>query len=671
MADDKRIRVSADSSPLQELRQGAQALWDDLTRMETRFKGLAEETVASIQKQIDLLKERNSLAGGLSDGGYTFQPPQSQSHIIDPSTGRYTDGRTPGQSMRSVDSTIATKQLTVFDRILAQVLRIADSIESENRNETNGVLPVGGENNGGGGGVPTPPVNPKGGGGVPKSGFKIPTSIGGALAGAGIAGAIITGIGMLAGKISGMYAQEYTAENRFQRENQRWSWIPFVGNSIAQVKEADRQAGARFEQPGSQAARLSGSTYHNAAREAIRQSGVDVNYENDVVERTEFVTTGSGMNVHFTPITRYYDKTTGKEVSAPMNKGDQGYQNSWYSQSLGLSMSQYTQRQNELTMAAGGRPTQSTPYRLEQLMLAEQIRGISKSDSEMLQGVTRFGSDQKYESGSAYAVISTFDKTLQMMGKTNSEIVGTLSEYLGQFNRTATQVLEKTDSVNTAAVTQTIASLRTRGFEGRQLERFANSLSGGNISKDDTTQALLLRTARQLNPNGSLSDLMADIDEMQNGGDLAPEFFDKLKEMTGGGEMFRHVLKAVYPDLSYSDIRKATTGKNKDADGRKFLRAVGISKDGYSRKAAEDITGTQEADTAAESTRKEIEGIDKVQKAAGKNLKDKETPNNINEQPTQETMLLLKSNEEQRDGIWAIHDILKRFEKEPFSLIVQ
>lgn len=123
--------MSADSSPLQELRQGAQALWDDLTRMETRFKGLAEETVASIQKQIDLLKERNSLTGGLSDEGYTFQPPQSRSHIIDPSTGRYTDGRTPGQSMRSVDSTIATKQLTVLDRILAQVLRIADSIESE------------------------------------------------------------------------------------------------------------------------------------------------------------------------------------------------------------------------------------------------------------------------------------------------------------------------------------------------------------------------------------------------------------------------------------------------------------------------------------------------------------------------------------------------------------
>lgn len=669
MADDKRIRVSADASPLQELRQGAQSLWNDLTRMEEKYKDLAEDTLETIRKQIDLLKERNNLSGGLNDGGYTYQPLQRESHIIDPNSGRFTDGRTPGQATRSVETNISAKQLTVLDRIFAQVSRIADTLEQENRNQTNGILPTDSGDNGNGGGVPNvPEVSGKRGAGVGGK-FKIPTSIGGALGGAGIAGAIIMGIGMLAGKISGMYAQQYTAENKYQAANQRWGWIPFVGSSIEQVKEADRQAGARFEDVGARAAQLGGTTYHNAAREAIRDAGVDTNYKDNIETRYNTHIFGSGMHAHLVSVPYYVDKTTGKRVSGPENEGDSAYKNVWYAPALGMTMSQFTQRQNELTMSAGGRPNQSTPYRLEQLMLAQQIRGLDKSDVEGVQAMTRFGSDQKYASGSGYAVIQTFDKTLQMMGKTNSEIVGTLSEYLGQFNRTSTQVLEKTGTVNTAAVTQTIASLRARGFEGRQLERFTNSLSGGNISKDDTTQALLLRTARQLDPNASLSDLMANIDEMQNGGELAPKFYDKLKEMTGGGEMFRHVLKAVYPELTMSDIRKATTGKNANADGNQFLRAVGISTDGYTRKGAEQTVGTQTKDSAAEGTRKETEGIRKVEEAAGNPLSkvDNVSPFAL---PATTDSMLLRNSEEQKDALWSIESMLKKFSKGEFNLIV-
>ena len=63
---------------------------------------------------------------------------------------------------------------------------------------------------------------------------------------------------------------------------------------------------------------------------------------------------------------------------------------------------------------------------------------------------------------------------------------------------------------------------------------------------------------------------------MQNGGKLAPEFFDMLKRMTGGGEMFRNVLKAVYPDLTWSDIRSLTTGKNANASGEQLLRSIQV-----------------------------------------------------------------------------------------------
>ena len=49
MAEDKRIRVSADASPLQELRQNAQALWNDFYNMESEFKNSAEQSVGVFQ----------------------------------------------------------------------------------------------------------------------------------------------------------------------------------------------------------------------------------------------------------------------------------------------------------------------------------------------------------------------------------------------------------------------------------------------------------------------------------------------------------------------------------------------------------------------------------------------------------------------------------------------
>lgn len=76
MAEDKRIRVSADASPLQELRQNAQALWNDFNKMESTFKDIAEQTVGVIQKQIDLLKERNALSGGMQGGFPNDTPPK-------------------------------------------------------------------------------------------------------------------------------------------------------------------------------------------------------------------------------------------------------------------------------------------------------------------------------------------------------------------------------------------------------------------------------------------------------------------------------------------------------------------------------------------------------------------------------------------------------------------
>ena len=144
MAEDKRRRVSADASPLQELRQNAQALWNDFNKMESAFKDIAEQTVGVIQKQIDLLKERNALSGGMQ-GGFSNTPTERRPSLIDPYTGRPLSGSggvvSPGTSGRALNTQLTERQQTTLDKILSEVVRIADTMEKTQRDDTNGVLP--------------------------------------------------------------------------------------------------------------------------------------------------------------------------------------------------------------------------------------------------------------------------------------------------------------------------------------------------------------------------------------------------------------------------------------------------------------------------------------------------------------------------------------------------
>ena len=141
MAEDKRIRVSADTTPLQEVRQAARELWEDLAQMETNFKQINDGVLQSIQKQIDLLKERNSL--------YTAFNPQEQTNtqqgqnnrntgLIDPYTGRPLFDKTEGQGIRNADF---EKALNVLDKISSDVTRIAETLEQDQRNQQNGLVP--------------------------------------------------------------------------------------------------------------------------------------------------------------------------------------------------------------------------------------------------------------------------------------------------------------------------------------------------------------------------------------------------------------------------------------------------------------------------------------------------------------------------------------------------
>lgn len=639
MADDKRIRVSADSSPLQELRQGAQALWNDLTRMETRFKGLAEETIASIQKQIDLLKERNSLTGGLSDGGYTFQPPQSRSHIIDPITGRYTDGRTPGQSMRSTDSVLNKRQLTVLERIYAQVLRIADTIEQSGRNQTNGVLPDGS----GGGDNPVPPVppNPKNPN-IRKNKFKFPTSIGGLLGRAGIVGLLAGALGSALGKQAQFDATQYGAENMFQRQNNignHWllNMLTFgISGAKAQEAEVGRMAAARND-----TAINDYTSLHNLSYKGVLNSQIGGFFSKNMF-RTEKVASPNTMseatgNAYVSQI--FVDWISGtdkaKDVYDPtkdnlreefvINSDNKNEYHNWASRTLGLNITDYLQKVYTL-QRAGVKGSNTSIEDINQLLMAGRIRGLSEDDMAETLKTTRF----RNEGGLTGAgVVQAFDSNLQGLYKgrpdADQRIASTLDEYLKQFNRISESILDKAGSVNTESVVRSMTSIQNAtGMEGKQLERVQNSLMGVNISQDETTQALLMRTARQINPNGSLSDLQAMIEKMPQDTELQKEFFGQIRDMTGGGEQMRQVLKAVFPQLNMSDIIDAELGEITPEELFKKGRGKGEK---YSDQNAAAKVGGAELSSAGTGNRQVVDGIKNILDQSGTSLK--EVLNNI------------------------------------------
>lgn len=90
----------------------------------------------------------------------------------------------------------------------------------------------------------------------------------------------------------------------------------------------------------------------------------------------------------------------------------------------------------------------------------------------------------------------------------------------------AENVLNRTGGINTAGIVRSMTSIQNAtGMEGRQLERVQNSLMGNNISQDDVSQALLLRTAREVaGPDAQLSDLQAMIEQMPEKPELQQQF---------------------------------------------------------------------------------------------------------------------------------------------------
>ena len=672
MAEDKRIRVSADASPLQELRQNAQALWNDFNKMESEFKNIAEQTVGVIQKQIDLLKERNALAGGMQGGLPNDTPTERRPTLIDPYTGRPLSGGggavTPGTSGRALNTQLTERQQTTLDKILSEVVRIADLMEKTQRDDTNGVLPTGS------GGEPPQPPAPEtpdvptlgqgGGAGLFGKGFKMPTSMSG-LMGMLPFGALIMGIGTILGQQAKYESAQYGAENEFQRRNNRgnhWllNMLTFgISGAEAEKKEVGRNAATQNDRALGDYSALHRMSYRQALGSQFLDSfGDNVDYVtggNTTYHDYKMATDWSYRQKQSEPkdptklaFPRTEQDAKGWKQSEPKDptkldfsmlafprteqdaKGWKEWEHgqkvrqlrnadkaglvtdrdelpTWASRTLGLNMTDYLSQVTTL-QKAGVYERNTSLHDVNQLLMAGKIRGLSEDDAASVLATTRF--DRSGRTGAN--VVQAFDTNLQGLGKSDQYIASTLGEYLQSFNRMAENVLNRTGGINTAGIVRSMTSIQNAtGMEGRQLERVQNSLMGNNISQDDVSQALLLRTAREVaGPDAQLSDLQAMIEQMPEKPELQQKFFETIQKMTGGGEMGRQVMKSIFPNLSMTDIIDLEKATGNDA--QKIFRRGRSTGAEYSEAEARSMVGDIAASTAATQNRKIRDGYEEI-----------------------------------------------------------
>lgn len=644
MAEDKRIRVSADASPLQELRQNAQALWNDFNKMESEFKNIAEQTVGVIQKQIDLLKERNALAGGMQGGLPNDTPTERRQTLIDPYTGRPLSGTggvvSPGASGRAVPNQLTERQIFVLDKILSEVVRVADIIEKGQRDDTNGVLPSAGSGEPPTPEVPGTPAPERGGGGggtgLSGKGMKLPTSMSG-LMGMLPYGALLMGIGTMIGQQAKFNAQQYGAENEFQRQNNvgnHWllNMLTFgVSGAEAEKAEVGRMAAAQNDRALNRYASLHNLSYQGALASQLTNSFDEERIEavtardEDKRENGGFLNAvgkfgmrlvASDPHVAWESREQMFDELDRKDQISKNAKAaeeraggavfDKEY-HTWASETLGLNITDYIEKVANL-QRAGVYEKNTSMHDMNQLLMAGRIRGLSEEDAASVLATTRF--DRSGRTGAN--VVQAFDTNLQGLGKSDQYIASTLGEYLQSFNRMAENVLNRTGGINTAGIVRSMTSIQNAtGMEGRQLERVQNSLMGNNISQDDVSQALLLRTAREVaGPDAQLSDLQAMIEQMPEKPELQQKFFERIQKMTGGGEMGRQVMKSIFPNLSMTDIIDLEKATGNDA---KKIFQRGRSKGGeYSEENARSKVGPAERSSAGTTNRKVIDGYSDI-----------------------------------------------------------
>ena len=662
MAEDKRIRINVDYSELDQLREKIRSLTFELNRMGENFGGVTPDRFQAYTNQVVDLQEQalRSISSGDNQfrvfdrawdrfsTGYQAANPDWRSRLTP------TEPLSPGASDRVTD---AAGNRGLWGRITDFLSRIATSLEKENRDRENGEVPIGDTPQSQPQNTPQP-VQPSDGGqpqqdrvdwGSALKNFSLPTSMGGLL-GMFAGGAILAQIGQMIGQQFQFSAQQYGLGDDFQRNinkgnNPLLNAMTFgITGAEASKRMHAYQISRQFDQSVLGYSQMAGVGYseglgalYNLGGALSEGDGLDSRLWGDFSEPSDKISEPSEKQGYWQSISSwnpYPESTPGlpgvvREATDPKSQGgigEFGLKN-WASRNLGLDVSEYLQKYTQFARAGLTAENTRRDSSLNQLMIAQRYRGLSDSDIEGIQRATRFSSNR-----TGAQVTSALDEQLQRYarnvlgyGDLNTSLYAStmLPEMMQRFSTFANSALSVQGSYDAAGILRQMSSIQNAtGVQGPQLERYQDALMGRGVSQDDVTQALLLRTARQLNPEGSYTDLMADVESFRAGDnpEVAKKFYDQIVKITGGkGEQFRTILKSVYGDrLSWNDVNRLEKG---ELSADELFGSGSSTGSGYSAEQAARTLSPAEISAAETRNRQGMEGHTEVYSQLGLDLK--------------------------------------------------
>mgnify|MGYP000764348536 CR=1 FL=1 len=304
-----------------------------------------------------------------------------------------------------------------------------------------------------------------------------------------------------------------------------------------------------------------------------------------------------------------------------------GREGSYAAESLGMDYASYLGRRAELIRAGGGRfvgGNEYDPYAVKEtqsVMAAERLFGLSPNAVNRLQGAMRFG-DQDSGTG-ASAIIREFEQAMKNLGIPFEQIASTMEESLDTFVTQSDQILSKRGEFDAKELAAMFSGIRqATGLQGRQLERVQQAFTGQGISKDEVTNAMLVRSIQEVMPDKtSYSEIQEELEKIRAGAadpEVMENFLNRVVERTGGGsEQLRLAMSEIFPNLSWNDINSTI---QKDSDPSKLVsnlfdlykqasqRIKETPAEAYDRGAARRTVGAGETILAGDMNRQMSEG---------------------------------------------------------------
>ena len=328
-----------------------------------------------------------------------------------------------------------------------------------------------------------------------------------------------------------------------------------------------------------------------------------------------------------------------------------GREGGYAASALGMDYASYMGRRAELIRAGGGRfvgGNEYDPYAVREtqsVMAAERLFGLSPNAVNRLQGAMRFG-DQDSGTG-ASAIIREFEQAMKNLNIPFEQIASTMEESLDTFITQSDQILSKRGEFDAKELAAMFSGIRqATGLQGRQLERVQQAFTGQGMSKDEVTNAMLVRSIQEVMPEKtSYSEIQEELEKIRAGAakpEVMENFLNRLIERTGGGsEQLRLAMSEIFPNLSWNDINSTI---QKDSDPSKLVsnlfdlykkssqRIRETPTEAYDKDAAKRTVGAGETILAGDMNRQMSEGAKQLKEIVrlltniDNNTKEKEKP---------------------------------------------